>query len=924
MADILVTLGLNSTAYTAGLGTAQTQATSFSHATVQQLQVIDDTFKKLGATIGSIGFGALISKSAQMSNEIVNLSRAASISVGAVKGWQDSITAAGGEADNARDALLDLTSKMSQAVQGGGSLLKAFNSVGVSLKDLQTLSQQDIMRKVVSGLAGVKDGATRASLSMQLMGEDVKTVDFSQVNDQIDAFTQKADKMAPSLEQASKAQKDFNATYQKFLDQMVINIPWDQLSSGIKSIGDNLGAISSSLKIFGELGLLFVYLSRIVTPLTAALALFITQLMSAGSTVSIFASIAAWFRTIGSLLFEALAPINAVTAAAGYSLAALGIRFAALVAAIARIGTVVGVLYILKDILESITGIDIWDKIQQFSKPIFGFAETDKEEAARKDRAKKASEESLAATDKENQAIARKSDFLITQKKTVDDLVSAYRDQNEQILKGIENETSMIGLGEEQKRIRNVLLDLDKQHDAKLKEINDKIAEGGDPSVLAVYQSSINDINNAYAEQKTQIIAALNAEKSKIESDRLSVFTNDQLAAAMSRINNINYEASTIFLPLLEKKYRDIEKAANDAVDAQLKIEAQKRGVPVDQLPNDYVSQIKDAANAKVNAEKQAALSLEKSTELKKLGDFSDKTSIESNKKLRDIQYEMATNTLPEYQKISAQITKDAQDRAIAEIQAENARRGVNMSPEEESQYYQKAAEGTDRLTKAQQQSYKASREWSTGWAIALNKYVADATNMASKAESIFGKMMKGMEDLIVNFAKTGKFTWQDFLSMMLEELLRSQIQSTFAKMFSNMNSSISNNGSSGGSVIGNIFNSVLGSSNSSSSSSTNTSGWGTAISGIISGLFGGNHAEGGTIPRGKFGLVGENGPEFINGPATITPIDKMGSSSNSITNVNYNINAVDSRSFKQMIAADPSFLYGVTMMGAKGIPVRR
>jgi hypothetical protein len=41
-------------------------------------------------------------------------------------------------------------------------------------------------------------------------------------------------------------------------------------------------------------------------------------------------------------------------------------------------------------------------------------------------------------------------------------------------------------------------------------------------------------------------------------------------------------------------------------------------------------------------------------------------------------------------------------------------------------------------------------------------------------------------------------------------------------------------------------------------------------------------------------------------------------------TSVTYNINAVDAMSFKQMIAADPSFLYAVTQQGSKGMPVRR
>jgi hypothetical protein len=55
-----------------------------------------------------------------------------------------------------------------------------------------------------------------------------------------------------------------------------------------------------------------------------------------------------------------------------------------------------------------------------------------------------------------------------------------------------------------------------------------------------------------------------------------------------------------------------------------------------------------------------------------------------------------------------------------------------------------------------------------------------------------------------------------------------------------------------------------------------------------LASAFVGGFAKGGTIPSGKFGLVGEKGPEFIKGPAEITPMGK-GSMGGSVT---YNIDA--------------------------------
>jgi hypothetical protein len=97
---------------------------------------------------------------------------------------------------------------------------------------------------------------------------------------------------------------------------------------------------------------------------------------------------------------------------------------------------------------------------------------------------------------------------------------------------------------------------------------------------------------------------------------------------------------------------------------------------------------------------------------------------------------------------------------------------------------------------------------------------------------------------------------------------------------------------------------------------STILGGAGSLLGGIGK-MFG--FADGGFPPVGQPYIVGERGPEIRvdRNPGAIIPMNGMGGS------VTYNINAVDAQSFKSMIAADPAFLYGVAMQGAKGIPMR-
>lgn len=166
-------------------------------------------------------------------------------------------------------------------------------------------------------------------------------------------------------------------------------------------------------------------------------------------------------------------------------------------------------------------------------------------------------------------------------------------------------------------------------------------------------------------------------------------------------------------------------------------------------------------------------------------------------------------------------------------------------------------------------------RTFANGWKTAFNQFSDNATNAARQAERIFSTVTRTMEDSIVNFAKTGKFEFKNFANTVLEELLRIQIQRTFANLLS---------GGRGGSGS--------------------------------SSLFAGFFATGGMIPPGRFGVVGESGPELVQGPANVTPMTG--------TQVTYNINAVDSNSFKQMLAQDPSFLFAVTEQGRRRAPGTR
>lgn len=277
----------------------------------------------------------------------------------------------------------------------------------------------------------------------------------------------------------------------------------------------------------------------------------------------------------------------------------------------------------------------------------------------------------------------------------------------------------------------------------------------------------------------------------------------------------------------------------------------------------------------------------EKLLQAKEFQRFATQRQIDHETQLQAVMDDINKLTMSETEKKYYDIAAAAKASAKAAIEAEAARRGTPLDGAEQARYYEEAAKGSEQLIELHEELFKQSRKFSTGFKNAFKSYASDATNAAKQAERIFTKATQGMEDAIVGFAKTGKFEFRSFVNSMLEELLRSQVRQLMSQVF-NMGSSRGG----GGSVLGSIGN-ILG------------------------------FANGGIIPTNSPVLVGERGPELISGAAgrNVTPNEQLGLGT---TNVIYNISAVDARSFKELVASDPGFIFAVTEQGRRTVPSTR
>jgi lambda family phage tail tape measure protein len=181
------------------------------------------------------------------------------------------------------------------------------------------------------------------------------------------------------------------------------------------------------------------------------------------------------------------------------------------------------------------------------------------------------------------------------------------------------------------------------------------------------------------------------------------------------------------------------------------------------------------------------------------------------------------------------------------------------------------------------QQDFDSRRTFAAGWAEAaqqaVNRISETVADQGAYAKRIFETITGGFTDSIMKFVETGKLSFKDLFKTLMMEIIKMQMNKLFLSIF----------------------------------------GKGGPAGSLFAGLF----AEGGRVPSGKYGIVGERGPELVRGPANVIGTDETAAmmGGGGITQVTYNISAVDSRSFKDLVASDPAFIYNVTRAGARKIP---
>jgi len=231
-------LGLDSKDFVKGVDAAQQKSKEFKKQLKETQQTVEGMKAAFAAT--SAAFIAFAAAAMHAADEIADLADANDTTIAKVLELKHALISSGGDANKVGQFYSSFTNAIDGAAQGSDKLRDSFAAVGVSIKDIATLSQQELQNKTLVGLSKIDDQVRRNALGFELFGKAAKGVNFA-------AMADNASHAAGSFEQQEKAIRaaaDAAQKIQLFFNDMAI-----AALMAIKPVSDLINKIPSESRI---------------------------------------------------------------------------------------------------------------------------------------------------------------------------------------------------------------------------------------------------------------------------------------------------------------------------------------------------------------------------------------------------------------------------------------------------------------------------------------------------------------------------------------------------------------------------------------------------------------------------------------------------------------------------------------------------
>lgn len=857
--NIRVTLEIDNKKYLADLRASEAATKNFANTAEKSSGQANAAFAKIGSAsdvvirkfsglrtaIAGLAFGAVGRSALAMADELQDLSNSSGIAVGRLVELKKALEVTGGQADQMPAAINQFARSIDEAAQGSLDAQYSFKQVGVSLKDLGRLSEQDLLKKTLQGIAAIEDPSRRAALMMDKFGKSFKTVDPQDLLDKLEKTAGTADKYAESLKRAAElndalatAQGNLKLAFLEAFSPIIRQI--NEYNDKLQESGNTMNGMVTTIKLVGS-ALAAAFTASLILPVVSAVGSLGRSLGTVAGALGA-SSLAKWlgsaFRVLGPLLagFRALGLL--IAAGVGvYTASQLFDDFGDIaVNALARITE--GVARLAGELLNlptdaiagliNLFGANIKNPVG-LGTPLLGVA----------DNARKAREEAEKLAKSVREANDARKKFAATDPRRAD----------QQGGDGGPARPVTDALAKQRNAIRENIDEFKKYNAAQIDSIN--------------LENMLIGKSAEYAE-----IIRAQEEIYKRAADKA-----DELRKAKANLT-------------------DKEKELGGEYDKQIALIAQAATAEAERIKKSLENQqgLKAIEADRIKGIERMTHAME---EQAKRADALAQAQLGIRAAMQDVQFAGSQAGKGPFAQQAAQIVEDARKAALEAGRAFAAAfedTGDGLTPERAKELADglaAIAEGYKGISEAQLANLEQSRTWSAGWQQAFADYKDSAMNAAEQSRTYFETFTKGMEDVFVNFVRTGKLSFKDLANSLIADFARIQAKKMISGLFS------------------------MGSS----------AGAGAGLFAGIGKLFG--FANGGNPAIGVPAIVGENGPEMIipRNATTVVPNGASFGGQPSITQISYNIQATDAQSFKQQLARDPSFVHAVVEQGRRSTP---
>lgn len=864
MADTTFTIDANVNPAVNNLRKLENAGTRSLKKLQKDVQGVTDRFAGFGRALGSAAVVAFFAKIGMAADKMKDLSDATGLTVAQIDGLGRSLRESGNSVDNVDKIVLKFARTLEElGSDTSGKLVSEFEKIGISVEQLKTLSDQDLFRETIRGLAELqeKQGKFAAQAAgFQLIGKSALGTDFEKLNATYDQNVIKGQRVQETNQKIADIMDNLALIFQGFVDEVTrvagpfLNF-FLNMTGGAENLGKAIGALTGVVIAFGGAWLIF---AKILPAITTGMNGLQTVMMGQNKTITGLSR--NWTQFLGNLE-RVRTGQGKLTTAAGASATgftklmqrvfSLSGAFAALLRIAARFAGIAGIIYGVYEamnwLVKLITGSSIpeilagWGRaIDDVIKKFFGFSVID--------------------------WVAQKVDYLKNKLKPLLDMMGFGGEETKAPATTPPPGTPAPSAGRSVGggAMRDVL-------DATLKQ-----------------KQAIKEVTDSYKEQQAELQKNLQSQLRYLDMSQQAIDT-EQAQAEIAK------NAADAVKQLQQQREELI--ATNGKLNKSQMEVVGRIDTEIAKIRQGVSAQQQAAADtiAAIEARRLAQEKLNKELELTNIKSQNSETLLQLQEQLGLVGMygdELENNLLK--LDVERELRGKLNDLAIKQIEIENQRKtlGEARFQQEMAQLeaLRQAAMGyaNARLTaeqKIQEATRKSERE-DVGGAIKkrlaeIERSVDPAVLAVQKVDSVFSNMNSALDD----FVKTGKFKFKDFARSVIQDLIAIELKATATKLLSN--------------IIGS-FGSILGFANGGNPPINKPS----IVGERGPELFVPKQA-GTIIPNGQFGMGGGGG-----GPVT----------NNYITN---NINALDAKSVAQLFAENRKTLFGAVEMAKKETPYR-